>query len=80
MGLVLSHARLVTAMHGLAPLVLLDDVAAFLDVERRAALFDALGFLGAQVFMTGVDAEAFSSLGAAAERFLVTPGHIEPGA
>ena len=79
-GLVLSHARLVTAMHGLAPVVLLDDVAAFLDVERRAALFEALGFLGAQVFMTGVDAEAFSSLGTGAERFLVTPGSIDPAA
>jgi DNA replication and repair protein RecF len=79
-GLVLSHARLVAAMHGLAPVVLLDDVAAFLDVERRAALFEALGFLGAQVFMTGVDAEAFSSLGASAERFLVTPGSIAPAA
>ena len=77
-GLVLSHARLVAAMHGWAPVVLLDDVAAFLDVERRAALFEALGFLGAQVFMTGVDAEAFSSFGTRAERFWVTPGSIDP--
>ena len=46
---------------------------------RRAALFEALGFLGAQVFMTGVDAEA-SSLGGSAERFLVTPGSIDPAA
>jgi DNA replication and repair protein RecF len=51
-----------------------------LDVERRAALFEALGFLGAQVFMTGVDPEAFSSLGARAERFLVMPGRIDPAA
>jgi DNA replication and repair protein RecF len=79
-GVVLSHARLVATMHGLAPVLLLDDVAAFLDAERRAALFDALGRLGAQVFMTGVDADAFASLGEHAQRFDVTPGSAVPAA
>ena len=73
-GLILSHARLVTQMHGFAPVVLLDDVAAFLDAERRAALFRALEKLGAQVLVTGVDESAFSALDAAAIRFRVTPG------
>jgi DNA replication and repair protein RecF len=79
-GVVLSHARLVATMHGLAPVLLLDDVAAFLDAERRSALFEALGRLGAQVFMTGVDAGAFASLGARAQRFAVTPGSAVPAA
>ena len=35
-GLVLAHARLVQAMSGIAPIVLLDEVAAHLDPRRRA--------------------------------------------
>lgn len=73
-GLILSHARLVTSMHGFAPVVLLDDVAAFLDAERRAALFGALEKLGAQVLVTGVDESAFSALDPSAVRFRVSPG------
>jgi DNA replication and repair protein RecF len=73
-GLILSHARLVTSMHGFAPLVLLDDVAAFLDAERRAALFGALRKLGAQVLVTGVDESAFAALDQDASRFGVSPG------
>jgi DNA replication and repair protein RecF len=78
-GVVLSHARLVAAMHGAAPVVLLDDVAAFLDAERRAALFEALTRLGAQIWISGVDDSAFTDL-KTAERFTVRPGSVEPGA
>jgi DNA replication and repair protein RecF len=53
-------------------------VGAFLDEERRAALFAALLRLGAQVWMTGVDAGAFAALGSACERFHVAPGRVEP--
>ncbi len=73
-GLILSHARLVTSMHGLAPVVLLDDVAAFLDSERRAILFASLEKLGAQVLVSGVDESAFAALDPKAVRFRVTPG------
>lgn len=73
-GLILSHARLVTAMHGVAPIVLLDDVAAFLDQHRRAALFASLDRLGAQVLVTGVDESAFEALDNTTLRFQVSPG------
>jgi DNA replication and repair protein RecF len=76
-GVVLSHARLVASMHGVSPVVLLDDVAAFLDDERRSALVEALLTLGAQVWMTGVDESAFSALGGRGERLQVTPGRVE---
>jgi DNA replication and repair protein RecF len=76
-GVVLSHARLVGAMHGTAPVLLLDDVAAFLDEERRAALFEALRGLGAQVWMTGVDETAFAAIRGTAERLHVTPGRVK---
>jgi DNA replication and repair protein RecF len=77
-GLVLSHARLVAAMHGFQPVILLDDVSAFLDAERRAALFAVLERIGAQVFMTGVDASAFAAIGERAERLQVSVDGIVP--
>ncbi|HEY9214819.1 MAG TPA: DNA replication/repair protein RecF [Ancylobacter sp.] len=77
-GLALAHARLVGEMAGMAPVMLLDDVVAYLDPARRAALFDAVEALGSQVWMTGADPSAFTALGARAERFDVRPGHIAP--
>lgn len=74
-GLTLSHARLVGAMQGLSPVLLLDDVVAYLDADRRAGLFEALARLGAQVWMTGADPFAFAALETAA-RFTVAPGEI----
>jgi DNA replication and repair protein RecF len=75
-GLVLAHARLVAEMAGFTPIVLLDEVAAHLDPERRAALYDALERLGAQVWMTGADPRAFDDLASRADLFQVTPGAI----
>ncbi|MBV8661663.1 MAG: DNA replication/repair protein RecF [Hyphomicrobiales bacterium] len=77
-GLVLAHARLVAEMSGLAPFALLDEVAAHFDPRRRAALFDALGRLGAQVFVTGADPAAFAELGDRARLFEVVPGKVAP--
>jgi DNA replication and repair protein RecF len=77
-GLVLAHARLVAAMSGIAPFVLLDEIAAHLDPRRRAALFGALVALGGQVWMTGADGALFGNLPDTAQRFLVTPGRIAP--
>lgn len=77
-GLVLSHARLVAAMHGFQPVILLDDVSAFLDEERRVALFAVLARIGAQVFMTGVDASAFAAIEDRAERLQVSVEGIVP--
>jgi DNA replication and repair protein RecF len=78
-GLVLAHARLVADMAGFTPIVLLDEVAAHLDPERRAALYAALETLGAQVWMTGADPAAFASLKGRADLFEVAPGRIAPG-
>ena len=61
-GLVLAHAALVGDMTGTAPVILLDEVAAHLDAARRAALFEALDRLGAQVWMTGADPAAFAGI------------------
>jgi DNA replication and repair protein RecF len=75
-GLVLAHANLVAEMTGITPLLLLDEVIAHLDPDRRIALFDELAKLGAQVWMTGADPAAFADVGAAAEIFKVDSGRI----
>jgi DNA replication and repair protein RecF len=78
-GLVLAHAALVADMSGAAPVILLDEVVAHLDPSRRAALFAALGRLGAQVWMTGADPAAFAEVPTGAEIFDVTPGRVARG-
>jgi DNA replication and repair protein RecF len=75
-GLILAHARLVRQMSGLAPFLLLDEVAAHLDPSRRAALFAALDALGGQCFMTGTDAMLFEGLGQRAQRVHVEAGRL----
>ena len=52
LSLILAHAALVSAQRGAPPILLLDEVAAHLDPDRRAALFERLGETGAQVWMT----------------------------
>jgi DNA replication and repair protein RecF len=75
-GLVLAHANLVAEMTGITPLLLLDEVIAHLDPDRRIALFNELKKLGAQVWMTGADPAAFADVGAASEIFNVDSGRI----
>ena len=78
--LVLAHARLIKEMTGFAPLLLLDEVVAHLDPARRAALYDALSALGAQVWMTGADPAAFGDIIGRANVFVVRNGSVEPAA
>ncbi len=75
LSLVLAQARLVRAERGgPAPLLLLDEVAAHLDENRRAAVFQALIDLGAQLWMTGTEATLFEALGDAAHYVHVRDG------
>jgi DNA replication and repair protein RecF len=76
-GLVLAHSSLLAEMTGFAPVLLLDEVVAHLDPGRRTALYDALGRLGAQVWMTGADPAAFADVAARADVFTVTPGAVQ---
>jgi DNA replication and repair protein RecF len=78
LSIVLSHARLLAAERAAPPLVLLDEVAAHLDPERRRALFDEVLALGAQAWLTGTEEALFTDLGAAAQVFAVTGGRLTP--
>jgi DNA replication and repair protein RecF len=77
-GLVLAHAGLVREMTGCAPVLLLDEVVAHLDPARRAALYDELARLDAQLWLSGADPVAFSDIAARAEILEVSPGRVNP--
>lgn len=71
-SLVLSNGRALAEDFGAAPILLLDEVAAHLDADRRAALYLELDQMGAQAWMTGTGAELFSSIGDDVLRLEVT--------
>lgn len=77
LGLVLAHAELVAARAERAPILLLDEVAAHLDPQRRAALFARASGIG-QVWLTGTEAALFHDICGDATRFDVIAGRIEP--
>ncbi len=70
-SLILSNARALSEDVGAPPIVLLDEVAAHLDADRRAALYDEISALGAQAWMTGTGRELFDDLGDRAQLFEV---------
>lgn len=71
-SLILANGRGLEARTGMPPLLLLDEVAAHLDADRRAALYDEIVALGSQAWMTGTGPELFEELGDRAQRRLVT--------
>lgn len=78
-SIILANARLVAALSGKRPLLLLDEVAAHLDSGRRAALFKELEAIGSQVWLTGTDQSIFEGL-SAAQYFKVAEGRVDRAA
>jgi DNA replication and repair protein RecF len=78
-GLVLAHARLVAAISGLTPLVLLDEITAHFDPVRRDALFEALETLSGQIWLSGADRAIFGAVEKRAQILKVTPGFVTSG-
>jgi DNA replication and repair protein RecF len=79
-SIILADAReLARVRSGLAPILLLDEIAAHLDAARRSALFEEIHALGAQSWMTGTDLSLFE--GAGCEIFEVREGvfHSQTG-
>lgn len=73
-SVVLANARALASRTGWAPVLLLDEVAAHLDADRRAALYGEIGALGAQAWMTGTGPELFDGLSGDALRLAVSEG------
>lgn len=77
LNLVLAQAaRLSRAESAPNPILLLDEVAAHLDAERRAGLFDEIEALGLQAFLTGVDESLFEHLKGRARGVRVDAGRL----
>lgn len=81
-SLILANARALRQELGAAPILLLDEVAAHLDENRRRALYDEIVALEAQALMTGTEPALFDSLGARGQYFTVVDdggqSRIEP--
>ena len=75
-SLTLAHARLQKEQKGHVPVLLLDEIVAHLDPDRRAALFDEILKLGTQAWMTGTDAALFHNLDSAAQFLTVKNGML----
>jgi len=71
-AITLAHAAL--AASGRPALLLLDEVAAHLDPQRRAALFDRLRDSGTQVWVTGTEIAPFAGVAADAAVWEVSEG------
>ncbi|MBT3332140.1 MAG: DNA replication/repair protein RecF [Rhodospirillaceae bacterium] len=61
-AVMLANARAEADRRGAAPILLLDEVAAHLDRERRVALFGEILALGGQAWLSGTDRELFEPL------------------
>lgn len=75
-GLVLSHAQMVAQISGMAPILLLDEVSAHFDTDRRIALFAVLDRLNGQAIMTGTEKTLFDGLGDRAAFYHVDQGQV----
>ncbi|MEL6587432.1 MAG: DNA replication/repair protein RecF [Pseudomonadota bacterium] len=76
-SLILANARALKADTGIAPILLLDEVAAHLDANRRAALYQELSDLGGQAFLTGTGPDLFTELRDDAQHLSVSDDHGE---
>ena len=76
-AVVLAEARLRAAAGEQQPILLLDEVAAHLDAERRSALLEELATLGAQAWLTGTDAAVFAPFGGRAQFFTIQDSTLQ---
>jgi DNA replication and repair protein RecF len=75
-AIVLADVRIKAVREGGAPLILLDEVVAHLDGERREALFAEIVALKGQAWLTGTEASLFGGLVGHAEFLDVADGRV----
>ena len=74
LAMVLANARLLAARPTGPPVLLLDEVVAHLDANRRQTLFYEILALGSQAWLTGTDAPLFAPLKDRAQFITITAG------
>ncbi len=74
----LAEARRRAGLGQKLPILLLDEVAAHLDADRRRDLFDELTALGTQAWLTGTDSSVFEPFGSRARYFSVNASELQP--
>jgi len=77
-SLTFASARMLAGAVGVAPALLLDEVAAHFDPERRARLFDEALALGGQLWVTGADAAQLDGLAGRADWFRIEAAALRP--
>lgn len=75
-SIVLADAWVKKKRHGIAPMLLLDEIAAHLDGVRRAALFEEVLALDSQAWLTGTDAQLFAALKSRAAFYTIDGGRF----
>jgi DNA replication and repair protein RecF len=75
-AILLADAQLLRTIRGEAPLLLLDEIAAHLDSQRRGALFELLPALDGQAWLTGTEPALFAPLRSSAQFLTVHDGVI----
>lgn len=76
-AIILANAALRGREEGGVPVLLLDEVTAHLDENRREALFHHLLELGAQVWLTGTDDSLFGTMKSQAKIFEIENGGLK---
>ncbi len=77
LSIVLAELKAGSRWHGRVPVLLLDEVAAHLDADKRRELFEEILDARAQVWMTGTDVHLFEGLRGKAQFFEVEGGKAE---
>ncbi len=77
-AIVLAQARVLAARQGHAPILLLDEVVAHLDEQRRETLFGELLAMGTQAWLSGTDPGQFAGLRGRSQFIRVADGAVSP--
>jgi DNA replication and repair protein RecF len=77
LSIILAAARARMKWCGLPPILLLDEVIAHLDVDKRAALFELIRASAIQAWMTGTDAADFEGMEGFATVLEVDGGRVK---
>lgn len=76
LSILIAHVEAGAKWHGRIPIMLLDEVIAHLDNQRKNELFNIIHALKVQAWMTGVDGADFAGMAGCAQFFRVENGSV----